>query len=58
LFIDLDGVDALIEITRILQAQNKTVLICGVNPFIKIMLDKNHEFKELHKQGIVSEGNI
>lgn len=57
-FIDLDGVDALLEIIHILQSQQKAVFICGINAFIKIMLDKNPEFKHLKKQGIVLEASL
>jgi len=51
--IDLDGVDALSEIIDLIERQQKTVLITGINPFIENLLHENPRFRTLKNKGLI-----
>lgn len=52
-FVDLDGVDAFNEIIDLIHAQRKNVIVTGVNPLIRVMLEESALFKDLEKNGLV-----
>lgn len=51
--IDLDGVEAFGEIVDLIERQNKTVLISGINPLIENLLQENIKFRALKQKGLI-----
>jgi MFS superfamily sulfate permease-like transporter len=54
-YIDMDGVEALDEIVRLIQTQGKDVYFTSLNPIVEEMLKESHFYKKLLEEKRVFE---